>query len=129
VFEEPLGPLWVNGHHTYHGTNDKVPAALADGLRSSLRLIRVPSFRLSVFAPREVFGDSKKRVQAQFIHDGMEYALWVTDPRYERVFLGRGAGQYERGNGFLTISLGERYLDNCHKLVAAIIERPVGKKA
>lgn len=38
---DPAAPLWLNGHSTNHGQNDRVPVVEAGGLRSSLRLIRV----------------------------------------------------------------------------------------
>lgn len=80
---DPVAPLWINGYRTYHGYNDKIPLALARGLKSSLRLVRVDHLTLSVFAPGEAFGNPKRRVQGQFWHSGMEYRLWVTDPAYE----------------------------------------------
>lgn len=122
--DESNGPLWINGHHTYNGRNDKVPLALSAGLGHSLRLIHVGSLQLSVFAPGEAFGNSKRRVQARLAHAGIDYALWVTDPEYERRYLAQPDGEYDVGESFLTISLGEPYEDCCYKLVAAIIERP-----
>lgn len=121
--DEPRGTLWINGHHTYHGSNDKIPIEEAATQRSSLRLIRVQSLRLSVFAPSEAFGNPKRRVQAQFHHDGIRYAFWVTDPPYERHFLAQPNGEHDLGESFLTISLGEPFRGEVYKLVAAIIER------
>lgn len=122
--DENVGSLWIDGHSTYNGRNDKIPLALAAGLESSLRLIRVNSLRLSVFVPGEVFGSSKRRVQAHLSYNGVDYALWVTDPEYERRYLAHPDGEHDIGESFLTISLGEPYKDCCYKLVAAIIERP-----
>ena len=51
------------------------------------------------------------------------YHLWVTDPGYEREYLLKPDGDYEIGETFLTVSLGEPLNDYCYKLVAAIIER------
>ena len=120
---EPAAPLWINGHSTYNGLNDKVPLSLADGLGSSLRLIHVDRATLSVFKPGEAFGNPKRRVQGRFRHHGTEYQLWVTDPQYERMFLGKPDGDYELGESYLTVSLGEPHNDACYKLIAAIIER------
>lgn len=117
-------PLWVNGHSTYHGRNDKVPIELAVGLRTSLTLCRVDHLRLSVFAPGEDFGNPRRRVQAQFIHAGTEYRLRVTDPVVERRYLALPNGQHELGESFLTVSLGEPFEGNCYKLVAAVIQPP-----
>lgn len=116
---DPVGRLWINGSSTYNGTNDKVPIAAAVGLNYSLRLIQVDGVTLNVFDAG--FDRSKRRVQAGFFHGGMYYALWVTDPRYEREYLARPNGEYELGPCFLTISLGEEYKGDCYKLVAAII--------
>jgi hypothetical protein len=118
-----VGPLWVDGHHTYNGINDKIPLATAQGLGTSLCLIYVDGLRLSVFKPGEAFGNPKRRVQARFSHAGSQYHLWVTDPRYERRYLAQPDGDYDLGESFLTISLGEPFNECCYKLVAAILER------
>src|SRR5882724_1624888 len=34
---DPAAPLWIDGHSTYSGLNDKVPLSLASGLTDSLR--------------------------------------------------------------------------------------------
>jgi hypothetical protein len=123
---DPAGTLWINGHRTFNGRNDKIPEAEAQALTSSLRLLKVDQVRLRVFAPSSAFGNNKRRVQAQFAHAGDAYALWVTDPRYEVHFLSQPDGIYELGECYLTVSLGEAYKDDCFKLVAAIIEGPGG---
>jgi hypothetical protein len=121
---DPVGPLWINGHSTYHGTSDRVPEDIAEQLSSSLVLIRVPAARLRVFAPGADFGNYKRRVQAQFEHAGERYRLRVTDPVYERRYLAEQDGFYDLGDCFLTVSLGEPWEGAAYKLVAAIIERP-----
>lgn len=126
---DPVAPLWINGHSTYNGRNDKIPLLLAASLDSSLRFVRGDRLRLSVFKPGEAFGNPKRRVQARFHHGGDEYALWVTDPGYERTYLARPDGDYDIGESFLTISLGEPFNDCCYKLVAAIIPRAAGGSA
>jgi hypothetical protein len=55
--------LWVNGHSTYHGLNDQVPADSATALSTSLYLIKVDSLALRVFPPYAAFGDDRRRVQ------------------------------------------------------------------
>ncbi len=121
-FATTAGALWANGHHTYHGRNDEIAETRADLLDSSLTLVHVGGLRLKVFAPGKAFGNSKRRVQAAFEHDGMKYRLWVTDPVYERTYLAQPDGDHRLGECYLTISLGEPYNNACHKLVAAIIE-------
>lgn len=121
-----IEPLWINGCSTYNGLNDTIPLARAESLVSSLRLIWVDRLTLSVFKPGEAFDNPKRRVQGRFMHDSTRYQLWVTDPRYERRYLAKQDGDYEIGESFLTISLGEPYNNSCYKLIAAIIERGGG---
>ena len=118
---DPVAPLWVDGHNTYNGHNDCVPLPAAR-IETSLRLLRVERLELAVFAPGEAFGNSKRRVQGRFSHASHRYALWVTDPTYEREYLGRINGRYQLGACYLTVSLGEPYKNACYKLIAAIIE-------
>jgi hypothetical protein len=56
---DPVEPLWINGYSTYNGSNDTIPAAAADALRNSLRLVHVDRLILSVFKPGEAFGNPK----------------------------------------------------------------------
>jgi hypothetical protein len=117
------GPLWINGNSSYNGLNDRIPLAQAIELRSSLMLIHVRNLELKVFAPGEAFGNTKRRVQARFAFDGMDYWLWVTDPIVERQYLAESDGEYAVGEAYLTISIGEPYQDYCYKLVATVIGR------
>ena len=126
---DPVEPLWIDGHSTYNGLNDRIPLALTGEIVSSLCLLRVDRLTLSVFKPGEAFGDSKRRVQGRFRHAGSEYHLWVTDPGYERTFLAQPDGDHQLGECFLTVSLGEPYNDACYKLIAAIIEHGGGAVA
>ena len=119
---DPIDGLWINGYHTFNGSNDKVPEELMEGVSDSLRLIGVDALELRVFAPGEAFGNAKRRVQARFDHAGIDYALWVTDPGYERAYLSKRDGSYELGACFLAVSLGEPYEGSCYKLVAAIVK-------
>ena len=116
--------LWRNGCHTYNGFNDQIPIGQAAEETSSLKLVHVDRLRLRVFAPGEAFGNSKRRVQARSQFAGDRYALWVTDPRIETTYLAKEDGYYQLGECYLTISLGEPFNEHCHKLVAAVIERP-----
>jgi hypothetical protein len=120
---DPVSPLWIDGSSTYNGRNDRILLAQATGLTSSLRLVRVDRLTLAVFKPGEAFGNPKRRVQGRFIHNGTEYRLWVTDPGYEREYLLKSDGEYEVGESYVTVSLGEPHNDACYKLVAAIMER------
>jgi hypothetical protein len=125
---QPSGPLWVNGYSTYDGLNDKVPLSLANGLNSSLCLVHADRVTLSVFKYGEAFGKAKRRVQGKFRHKGIEHYLWVTDPWYEQTYRAKADGEYQIGECYITVSLGEPYNDACYKLIAAIIERGKGSK-
>lgn len=120
---DPPDRLWINGYRTFNGANDKIPEELINGVSDSLRLISVDAVELRVFVPGEAFGNAKRRVQARFHHAGTGYALWVTDPSYERSYLSKLDGSYELGRCYLTVSLGEPYDGSCYKLVATIMER------
>ena len=121
--------LWIDGEHSYNGLNDRVPMHIAAGLTTSLKIIGVDVLTLSVFSSCDAFGNSKRRVQAQFRFAKKIYHLWVTDSRYERRYLQQPDGQHYIYRCCLTISLGEAFNGYAYKLVAAIIEqeRPISE--
>lgn len=121
-FADPIERLWIDGNSTYHGSNDRILLDSMGGISSSLRFIRSEYLLLKVFAPGEAFGNAKRRVQGRFNHAGRDYALWVTDPVYERRFLSKLDGDYRIDQCYLTISLGEEYDKAVYKLIAGIIE-------
>ena len=121
MLADPAAPLWIDGHSTYNGRNDNIPLMAAGSVADSLRLIHVDGVRLVVCRPGEAFGNNKRRVQGRFEHAGRHYALWVTDPVFERTYLAKLDGAYEIGECHLTISLGEPYQGAYYKLIAAII--------
>ena len=122
---DPEGPLWVDGHHTGSGLNDEVPFDVADTLTSSLRLLRVGSLTVSVFTHW-----NRKRVQGRFVYVGVQYRLWITDPVYEQRYKAEPEGDFDVGESYLTVSVGEPFgkTNACYKLIAAIIERPGGER-
>ena len=126
---DPVEALWINGYSTRNGLNDHVPLSLAGAISTSLRFIRVDLLKIAVCVPGEAFGDLKRKVQGHFSHDNTEYRLWVTDPTYERTYLAKPDGNYEIGECYLTISLGEPFKDACYKLIAAIIPHDSGSSA
>lgn len=121
AYVEQYGPLWQNGNSTYSGLNDKIELEDLAAVESSLRLIKVDDMQLKVFSPDEMFGSSKRRVQAKFEHEGTHYWLWVTGPAYERRYLAQSDATHQVGECHLTVSLGEPYKGACYKLVAAVI--------
>lgn len=127
---DPRDSLWDNSSSTWNGKSDRIIASVAEYLTDSLRLIYIDRLKLSVFAPGRDFGNPKRRVQARFRHLSHEYRLWVTDPVYERRYLQGLDQDYELGECYLTISIGEPMNDgSCYKLVAAIIERNTGPRS
>lgn len=116
------GDLWVNGHETYHGTNDRVPLQLATGLADSLRLIHVHGMSVRVLTQGEDFGNPRRRVQACFRFNHADYALIVTDPEIEAEFLSKSDGEYAHRPCYLTVSLSEPFQGYCYKLVAGMIK-------
>ncbi len=118
---DETAPLWIDGYSTWKGLNDYILLEKAASLDHSLRLIHIPRLRILVCKPGEAFGNNKRRVQGRFEHAGKEYALWITDPGFEREYLRKLDGDYETGACFLTISLGEPYGRACYKLIAAVI--------
>lgn len=119
---DPPGPLWINGYHTQHGRNDRLPVEQGVSLDSSLRLVKVGKLELDVFAPRLEQGDFKRRIKGRFLYFGEDYRLWVTDPLYEQTYLNQPNDKYQLDECYLTVSLGEPYQGYAYKLIAAIIE-------
>lgn len=113
---EAAGPLWINGHHTSNGLNDRVPVEYTGGISSSLKLIAVQGLQIRVYVPYDT-----RRVQAHFSFGGVDYRLRVTDPVIEDTYLAQADGFYNLDASYLTISLGESFRGSCYKLVAAII--------
>lgn len=118
---DPIAPLWMDGHSTYNGLNDKIPLAATGSVTDSLRLLRVDGLQLVVSRPGEAFGNNKRRVQGRFRYAERDYALWVTDPGWERTYLAKLNGAYDISECYLTVSLGDPYEDACYKLIAAVI--------
>lgn len=123
AFTDPIAALWENGNSTHSGLNDRLSAERAQLQRHSLRFLKTDNLELSVLVPGQAFGSSKRRVQARFTHGNVDYALWVTDPVFERMYLAKADGNYMLGESFLTVSLGEPFNGDCYKLVAAIVLR------
>ena len=115
------GPLWINGHSTYNGLNDEIPTNQLHNIRSSLKFISVPAVQIHVYRPGSAFGNPKRRVQAHFNYNEVNYRLWITDPLLEAQYLAFPDGIHELGPCYLTISIGEPFGESCYKLVAAVI--------
>lgn len=114
-------PLWINGHDTKNGVNDKIPDKDVESLESSLRLIHVNKLFISVRTPGEAFGDYRHRLLARFRYKNTDYVLKVTDPTYCETY--RVNGDYQIGEVYLTISISMPFKGASYKLVATIIEK------
>ena len=124
--EDPAVPLWIDGHSTDDGLNDKVPPGLVGSLEDSLKLIHVDVLQLSVCRPTKAFGNTKRHVQGDFSYAGNRYRLRLTDPAYERRYLAKPNGDYRIGECLLTVSLGEPRHGACRKLIATVFSRERG---
>ena len=120
-FRDEPAQLWMNDSSSFSGLNDRIALTDAQSLANSLFLLYIENLSLRVFAPGEAFGNPKRRVQANFCYNGVNYLLWVTDPLIERKYLAGDDGDYTVGDCFITVSLGEQYEGFCYKLVATII--------
>ena len=121
------GPaLWVDGHSSDGGVNDRVPGSEIDSLESSLALIRVDALRVTV---SDNEGKPTPALLGSFHYNGGDYSLRITDAAAECRSVGVSAGDYEVGERFLTVSLtAEPFEGYCYKLIAAIIKpRPEGR--
>ena len=114
-------PLWVNGYSSNYVLNDRIPNNIANSLKNSLKLIKLPELQLNVWR-YSYQNNSRTRLQGRFSYEGSDYRLWVTDPEYEERYIKQGEGTYSIGECFLTISLGSGPMDHAYKLIAAIIE-------
>lgn len=120
--ERPSTRLWIDGHSTYHGFNDKIPLALCTALGSSLRLIRPAQTTIWVGTESGYQGaQGKRRVRALFDWGGGSYKLQVTDPLVEASYLAGADGCHVLTDAILCLSLSEPYEGHTFKLVAAII--------
>lgn len=121
LVEPVTGPIWINGESTYHGVLDKIPVTQANGLASSLMLIKPQQLRINVSFESGLYGGGKRRVRADFLAGQHRYLLQVTDPSFETDYLQKTDGSYPIQNAVLCISLSEPFHDYVFKLVAAVI--------
>jgi hypothetical protein len=107
-------PLWIDGWHSSNGTNDRIPLHIVEDVHTSLRFIKVRQLRLNV---------TGYNVRGLFRHSRADYALVVTDPLYRDHYKRMADGDYDLGDAYLTISLGEEFKGARYKLIAAILRR------
>lgn len=113
-------PLWINGHSTPSGRDDRVPIDTATGLDNSLRLIRVDALTVSVSEPLRPSADFPI-LRGSFNYHGDDYCFRITDPESESGSVELAYGEYAVGERYLTVSLGEPFEGHAYKLIATII--------
>jgi hypothetical protein len=114
--------LWANGDSTYYGLNDRVRMEAAGNMTNSLVLIQPASLSVLVQTEGAKFGNPRRRVRADFIYQGTNYCIVVTDPVAERAFLAKPDNRYHVDDAYLCISLAGAHTDGyCYKLIAAVI--------
>ena len=113
-------PLWINGHSTSNGCNDRVPTDAAAGIDDSLRLIRVDALTVSVSEPSRPSADFPI-LRGSFNFHGDDYCFRITDPNSENGSLSLAYGDYRVGERYLCVSLGEPFDGYAYKLIATII--------
>jgi hypothetical protein len=131
MLAENPATLWINDESTYNGLHDQIAQNAAAVLPSSICLIKVDTVDIHVLVPGATFGNHKKRVQARFKFNGVDYWLWITDPNIERAYLSGSQANAHFGKCLLTVSLSEPHEKEKkpgvfyrYKLVAAILPQP-----
>ena len=114
-------PLWINGHSTRGGQNDRVPLAETAGIDNSLRLIRVDALTVTISEPARPSADFPI-LRGSFNYFGDEYRFRITDPESESGSLNLPYGDYPVGERYLVVSLGEPFEGHAYKLIATIIK-------
>lgn len=122
--------LWANGFHAYYNWNNRVPDGRIDVDGGSLRLIELDEIVLHAGPKAPEFGNLKRIVRASFNYRGEHYKLDVTDPKFERACLEKGAGEYRISSVVACISLSELHTNKngetfAYKLVASIITKQI----
>jgi hypothetical protein len=116
--EQYNGVLWVDGHHSSNGLNDRIPENCTLTLTNSLTFQEVGDLSITV-RPEGPY--HRRKVRAVFSLGQKKYILAVTDPIVETKYLQGADGEYAIGRSRLCISIGEPFQGYCYKLVAGII--------
>lgn len=114
-------PLWINGHSTRVGQNDRIPLAETAAISNSLRLIKVEALTVTVSEPSRPSADFPM-LRGSFNYLGDEYRFRITDPESESGSLNLSYGDYSVGERYLVVSLGEPFEGHAYKLIATIIK-------
>jgi ATP-dependent DNA helicase RecQ len=113
--------LWINGHSSGSGKNDRIPVEMIkENVHSSLVLILPENLVIHVQEGINLL----KQVRISFAFNGIFYKLPVTDPEVESSCLKNPLGNYPLTETeiYLTISISEPYEGFCYKLVAGLMK-------
>ncbi|MFJ7796849.1 dual OB domain-containing protein [Pseudomonas sp. NPDC096950] len=106
--------LWTNTcTDSLKGLNDRVSVLKLTQQIDTLYLIPVTDLIVHV-----EFIDEKRKVRGEFVYNGVQYRLKITDPKFEQLF--DKAGKFDVSIEYLTISLGEPFEGFAYKLIAAV---------
>ena len=120
--EDSGAKLWMNGHSSSHGQDDRVPEIAVGGFSRSLYLIRPDDLRLVVAMEGSGnYGPPRRRVRARFSLCGHSYCFVVTDPIVEEFLLAKDDGEMALSEALLCVSLSEVFNGFAYKLAAAVI--------
>lgn len=119
--------LWIDGHSSGNGRNNRVPELLLGSVDNSLYLIAPMDLSLDVADEQYGGGPPKRKLRANFEMSSISYRLTVSDPKVKSAFARCPEGTYEVGDCLACISLAEVYDDgHAYKVVASLIsQQPV----
>jgi len=112
--------LWQDLESSYNGKNDRISAAKADKINSSLYFIQAKCTVLVKIEGKD-FGNPHKKVRCSFKYQNNDYILPVTDPVVEQEYMNKSEGEYEIGDSYICVSLGLEYEGYLYLFVAAIL--------
>ncbi len=116
---DPVSTLWINGHNSFGGLNDRMTLEEAKRADPASLLFIEPQNLVLRVAPNT---KGLNKVWAQFTFGGIPYRLSVTDPVVEQACLRRTPGEYPvSARAFLTVSLSEVFEGHVYKLAAALV--------
>jgi hypothetical protein len=115
--DPPLKPLSEFAEPALY---DRISQEEAYALHNSLLFIKPDSIRIHVEINPWT---NKKQTRGDFVYQGTNYNLKVTDPVACSIFQSKESGVYPLEEVYLCVSLTEPWENdnNCYKLVAAII--------
>lgn len=116
------GPLWIDGHHTGQGHNDKIPEGAADALASSLLLVAANDVTVRVIGKHTDYGE-KTQTRLRFTLGAASYDLSVTDPVAHEKYANPPRGEHQLEHPLLLcVSLSEPSYGYRYKLAAGVVE-------